>query len=250
MLLVDHPTGNYRFLPGILPYSCGVVSQPGFEIVHVALQEPIPYLAGFTNVAAFLDRENRPKTALCAMELRSPRPFTFAGFAEFNAAYAELLRQWGVFVNGMNPIARTNVAPVLSPPAEPALYAFSFTKPVAEACPPTFVVAGAGELPEGKLDRESIIALSDISPQGLRTKAEFVLDLMQNRRSGLGVPGDAVTAIDVYTAHDAHHLLVGPLLQRLPAGRRIGVQWHYTRPPIEDIEFEMDLRGVRTELRI
>ena len=37
MALIDHPTGNYRFLPGIAPYSCGVVSAPGYEIAHVIL---------------------------------------------------------------------------------------------------------------------------------------------------------------------------------------------------------------------
>jgi len=29
-----------------------------------------------------------------------------------------------------------------------------------------------------------------------------------------------------------------------------GIRWHYTRPPITEIEFEMDLRGVRTELHL
>ena len=38
MPLVDHPVGNYRFLPGIAPYSCGVVSAPGYEIVHVLVR--------------------------------------------------------------------------------------------------------------------------------------------------------------------------------------------------------------------
>ena len=38
MSLTDHPTGNYRFLPGIAPYSCGVVSSPAFEIVQVTFQ--------------------------------------------------------------------------------------------------------------------------------------------------------------------------------------------------------------------
>jgi hypothetical protein len=28
------------------------------------------------------------------------------------------------------------------------------------------------------------------------------------------------------------------------------VHWHYTRPPIEEVEFEMDVRCVRRDLRI
>ena len=85
MPLTDHPIGNYRFLPGIAPYSCGVVSSPGFEIVHVTLQRPVPFRVGFEKIAEYLAAEGRPKAALCAIELRSPRPFSFQGFAEFNA---------------------------------------------------------------------------------------------------------------------------------------------------------------------
>lgn len=250
MPLIAHPTGNYVFLPGILPYSCGVAASPGSEIVHVTFDSWVPCRQGFEQIARFLSERNRPKTALCAIELRSPAPFSFAGFAEFNAGYAETLREWGVFVNGMNPVARTNVAPELSPPTEPVFHAFSFTQPAEDSVSPTFVVAGAGELPEGKLDRESIVALGDITSAGVRTKAEFVVGLMEQRLAGLNVDHRWVTAIDIYTVHPLDPLLADPLLNRLTAGRRDGVRWHYTRPPIMEIEFEMDLRGVRQELRL
>lgn len=250
MPLVPHPSGNYLFLPGIDPYSCGVVAAPGFEIVHVTFDQPPPYRSGFERIAGFLQQQQRPQTALCGIELRSPRPFTFTGFAEFNAGYARILRDWGVFVDGVNPVARTNVAPEQSPPGEPVLFAFSFTRPIQDTARPTFVVAGGGELPDGKLDRDSIVALSDVSARGLKQKADFVVGLMEQRLNGLQVAGEFATAIDVYTVHPIDALLTDPLLNRLTAGRRIGVQWHYTRPPIIDIEFEMDVRGVRTELRI
>ena len=51
MPLTDHPAGDYRFLPGIAPYSCGVVSAPGFEIAHVTLHRPAPYGHGFDPAA-------------------------------------------------------------------------------------------------------------------------------------------------------------------------------------------------------
>src|SRR5580693_7880442 len=103
MPLIDHPFGHYRFLPGIAPYSCGVVAAPGFEIVHVTLQQPIPYRDGFDRIAKLLRVEKRPKAALCGIELRSPRPYSFAGFAEFNKGYAAILENWGLFVDGINP---------------------------------------------------------------------------------------------------------------------------------------------------
>ena len=119
MPLVEHPLGNYRFLPGIAPYSCGVVSSPGFEIVHVTFQRPLPYRSGFEQIEKALVANDRPKAALCGIELRSPKPYTFPGFAAFNAEYAAILKDWGVFVDGVNPVARTNVAPVILPPTEP-----------------------------------------------------------------------------------------------------------------------------------
>lgn len=249
MPITDHPTGNYRFLPGIAPYSCGVVSSPGFEIVHVTLQRPIPYRDGFARIAEFLAAEARPKAALCAIALRSPRPFSFQGFADFNAEYAAILQGWGLFVDGVNPVARTNVAPVINPPSEPVLYGFSFTRPCSIHGPPTFVVAGAGELPEGFLSREHIIALGNTSPEGLAIKARFVMDLMESRLRGLGVDWPQVSTVNVYTAHSLTSLLPEVILSRIgPAGIH-GATWHFSQPPISEIEYEMDLRGTRTELR-
>jgi hypothetical protein len=115
MPLIPHPQGQYLFLPGIAPYSCGAVSAPGFEIAHVTLHRPTPYRQGFDLIENHLEREGRPKAALCGVELRSPRPFTFQGFAEFNAEYASMLKDWGLFVDGINPVARTNVAPGVKP---------------------------------------------------------------------------------------------------------------------------------------
>jgi hypothetical protein len=249
MRLVDHPTGNYRFLPGIAPYSCGAVSSPGFEIVNVTFQLPVPYRMGFERIASMLSEQGRPKTALCAIALRSSRPYTFQGFADFNADYASILESWGVFVDGINPIARTNVAPVVSPPPEPVLYGFSFTRPCPSNHPPTCVVAGAGELPEGILARDDIVALGDTSPRGLATKARFMMDLMENRLRGLGLDWAMVTMANVYTAHSITELLPTVILNRMAAAGIHGVHWHFSRPPIEEVEFEMDLRSTRTELR-
>lgn len=248
MPLTDHPTGNYRFLPGIAPYSCGAVASPGFEIVHVSFRRPVPYRRGFERIAAFLAAEDCPSSALCGIELRSPRPMTFAGFAEFNADYARILESWGVFVAGVNPVARTNVAPVVDPPSEPVMYAFSFTKPGTDETYPTFVVAGGGELPEGVLNREGIVSHRDVSPQGLAAKTRFVMDLMENRLRGLGVDWSLVNAVNVYTAHSLTSLLPELIMGRIgPAGIH-GIRWHFSRPPIEEIEYEMDLRGTRLDV--
>jgi len=250
MPLVDHPTGDYQFLPGIAPYSCGVVSKPGFEIVQVTFAQPVPYLDGFKRITHFLSLQGRERAALCGVSLRSPKPYSFAGFGEFNALYAAVLKHWGLFVDGVNPVARTNVAPVVGAPAEPVLYGFSFTRACAAELPVTFVVAGAGELPEGKLARPDIVALGDITPAGLVTKARFVMDLMESRLQGMGVDWSTVSEINVYTAHSLTPLIGDTVLKRVGPTAIHGAHWHFSRPPIDDIEYEMDVRGVRTELRI
>lgn len=250
MPLIEHPNGNYRFLPGIAPYSCGVVASPGFEIVHVTLSQPIPYRDGFERMARYLDEHDRPPAALCAIALRSPQPFTFDGFNEFNLEYAALLRAWRIFVDSVNPVARTNVAPVVHPPAEPSLHSFAFTRPGSASQRPTFIVAGAGELPEGVLAREGIVALGDTTPAGIEVKARFVMDLMESRLHGLEADWSDVSTVNVYTAHPLASLLPEVILGRANPPGINAVSWCYSRPPIEEIEFEMDLRGVQREQRI
>ena len=243
MPLIPHPQGDYLFLPGISPYSCGVVSAPGFEIAHVRFRLPVAYRRIFDRIEQHLKDQGRPKVALCGIELRSPRPFTFSGFAEFNAGYAKILEDWGLFVDGINPVARTNVAPEVDPPSEPVLFGFSYTRPCDPSLPPTFVVSGAGELPEGVLAHEAIIRVGDTSSEAMIKKASFVLDLMETRLHGLGADWSGVTAVDIYTVHALERILPEVILKRIGTAGVLGVRWFFSRPPIMGIEFEMDLRG-------
>ncbi|WP_152051653.1 2-amino-5-chloromuconate deaminase CnbZ [Tautonia marina] len=250
MSLLNHPTGGYRVLPGIAPYSRGVVSAEGFEIVHVTLERPLPETEGFARIREHLAQEGRPVTAVCGIELRSPRPFSFDGFAAFNASYAAVLNEWGVFVGDVNPVARTNVAPEVEAPESPSFYGFSYTRACERSLPPTFVVAGAGELPEGILEESAIVRRGETDADAIAEKARFVMDLMEERLRGLGVGWDGVTAADVYTVHPAVELLPDVILKRMGAAAIHGVRWFYSRPPIVGIEYEMDVRGVRSEIRL
>src|SRR5262249_1505738 len=105
------------------------------------------------------------------------------------------------------------------------------------------------ELPEGVLEDSGIVAAGDTSASGMATKAAFVLDLMESRLRGLGADWERVSAVDIYTVHPLDPLLPN-LLSRLGPATLHGLHCHCTRPPIERIEFEMDLRGVHTELRL
>jgi hypothetical protein len=244
---IENPKGGYAFLKGISPYSAGVAASPGFEIEHVRLDPALPLKRGFDAIAAHLVTRGRPHQALCAIELRSPRPFTFQGFNQFNATYVTILKSWEILLDGVNPVARTNVAPEVLPPPEPALYGFSITVP-SQIKTPTFVVAGAGELPEGSLDPHDVIRRGETSADALREKARFVMERMSSRLAGLGAGWPQVTATQIYTVHDIHPFLAGEILARMGVAARLGVNWHFARPPIESIEYEMDLRSSRHEV--
>jgi hypothetical protein len=189
----------------------------------------------------------RSKTALCGIELRSPAPFTFDGFAAFNEGYRKLLAEWDILVGDDNPIPRTNVAPVAAAPSEPSLYAFSYTQPGATPAP-SFIVAGAGELKDRAQGPEGIVRHRDTSPDGMREKARFVMAIMQDRLRTLGGDWPRVTAIDIYTAEPIHHLVLDEVLKPAGAAAIHGVHWYPSRPPIRGLDYEMDLRGVAREL--
>ena len=248
-MLAENKRGNYHFLKGIAPYSAGVTAEAGFEIVHVRLSNYVPLRAGFHTVETHLRKAGRPLQAICGMELRSPKPFSFTGFHEFNAGYVDVLKQWDLLVAGMNPIARTNVAPAVNPPAEPTLYGFSYTVR-SSAKRKTFVVAGAGELPEGSLDPHDVVRSGESSAAAIQEKMRFVIGLMEGRLKGLGVSWNDVTVTEIYSVHDIHPFLKIELLERQEQGGAHGLTWHYSQPPIEGVEYEMDLRACATELVI
>jgi hypothetical protein len=241
-MLISNSRGGFSFLRGGSAYSAGVIADPGFTIEHVRFARAIPLEAGFSAVKAHLRAAGRPPASLCAIALRSPEPFSFAGFKEFNAAYVGILKEWEILVDGINPIARTNVAPAIAPPSEPSLYSFAYTRP-AEAASASFVVAGAGELPEGAASPEEIVRFGDTSPDAMAAKAHCVLGLLDGRLRGLGANWEQVTATNIYTVHNVNALLAEQILPHIGAAGQHGVVWHYTRPPIVAIEYEMDLFG-------
>jgi hypothetical protein len=107
-------------------------------------------------------------------------------------------------------------------------------------------VAGSGEAEEGKGDyRDNLIARGDTSTHGLRTKARWVLGEMERRMAALGFDWSQTTTTQVYSVHDFHPFLAEELVRRgaMPGG----LTWHFNRPPVQELEFEMDCRGVAVE---
>ena len=117
--------GGYRYVRGPFQYSNGVAAEPGFAIERVRFARPVPIAEGFGRIEAQRTEIGRPVTSFCACELRSPAPFTEAGFVAFNRIYVGTLERWGIFKNEENPVARSNVCPEINPPPEPSFEAFS-----------------------------------------------------------------------------------------------------------------------------
>ena len=239
------PAGGYRYIPAVFQYSGGVAAEPGFEIVRVRFRDPVPLADGFRRVEEIIQEAGRRLTAFCACELRSPAPFTEEGFRAFNENYAGTLRRWGVMQDDTNPVARSNVCPEIDPPREPSLHAFCFTV-VAQDAAPSFVVAGSGEAVEGKANyRDHMVRYGETSPDAIAEKARFVLGEMERRLGLLGFTWADTTATQVYTVHDLHPFLPAEIVRRGAA--RAGLTWHYARPPVRDLEYEMDCRGISSE---
>lgn len=239
--------GSYRYIPAVFQYSGGVAAEAGFEIERARFQRPVPLEEAFKRIEAHLRSLGRPLTAFCQCELRSPAPFTEEGFRAFNRIYVGTLERWGIFANENNPIARSNVCPAIDPPSAPSFYAFSYTVPARADARASFVIAGSGEAPEGKPNyRDFIVRRGDVSPAGLREKARFVLGEQERRMKLLGFSWRDVTATHVYSVHDIHPLMSTEIIARGAAPG--GATWHYCRPPVVDLDYEMDCRGVAREI--
>lgn len=256
MELRQHPAGNYRFLTGIAPYSSAVIADAGYTLARFEFTSPLPYRQAFREIAAMLERVGRPPQALCAVELRIPAPLSFQGFADFNAEYCAILQDWDTYVDGANPVARTNVAPGVPGIPEPSTFAFTLTLPATDApatlaAPEAFVVAGAGDLhDQADLSPAAIVRPDDTSALAMQEKARTVLQVMEDRLHGIGKTWSDVARTNVYTVEALEPILTTTLLPRLGEAAIQGVNWYYSRPPIAGLAYEMDLRSVGMDMRI
>jgi hypothetical protein len=239
--------GGYRYIPAVFQYSAGVAALPSYEIRRMFLKTPIALKEGFELIGKVLAGAKRPLTALCACELRSPAPLTPDGFKAFNRMYVETLASWGLYGGGNddNPVARSNVCPQFGPPAEPSLYAFSFTVS-AENPLPTFVISGASEARTVDLPYDQkTIRFGETSLDAMREKTTFVMNEVQQRLAVLGVGWKDVSATQAYTIYDFHPFCFDEIVKHGAATH--GLTWHFCRPPVDALAFEIDCRAVSLE---
>jgi hypothetical protein len=245
--VLPFPDGGYRYLKGPFQFSGGVAAEPGFAIERAQFHRPVPLDEGFRAIERHIESLSRPLAALCACELRSPAPFTESGFTDFNRLYVGTLERWGIYRDGANPVARSNICPEIAPPAAPSLHAFSYTMPAPSGTRPSFVIAGVADAAEGKGSyRDRTIRLGDTSAEGLREKARHVLGELERRMQAFGCGWADATAVQAYTVFDLHPVLADDIARRCAISG--GLTWHYARPPVECFDYEMDVRGVAREI--
>src|SRR5262249_5657583 len=137
------------------------------------------------------------------------------------------------------------VCPDIDPPLEPCFYAFSFTAADADGAP-GFVIAGSAETREGSGSySERTIRRGETSPEAMREKARYVLGEMERRLAVLGLGWADHTGPRVYLARVLYPFPAAEI-GRGGAGRA-GLPGHYARPPVQELEFEMDCRSVSRE---
>ena len=248
MTTLEFAAGNYRFIPAVFQYSSGAAADAGYEIERVRFDRLLPLAEGFAQAAHHIKAAGRPLTAFCACELRSPAAFTEDGFRRFNEHYVKTLAEWGVYDGKTNPVARSNVCPEIDPPSEPSFYAFSFTRPNTQATP-TFVIAGSAEARGGPGSYpERIVRYRDVSPEGLKEKVRFTVGEMEERMEMFGFGWKDTSDVQAYTIRDIHPVIADELVRR--GATRSGLTWHFARPPVIDLEYEMDCRRVAREVLI
>ena len=238
---VSEASGNYGYLPssGEPPFCNAVIANVGYEIVRATLECPIPYRAGFELIEQHLGALDRPRQALCGIELRCAEPYTRDDFRAFNVEYAVLLISWGKYGGavGTGTTARTNIAPLLHAPSEQVLFAFSYTLP-STTSRPTFVVSGATG---GRVEE---------SPDAVRQKVSNIVEVLDNRLKEIGVTWELTTETVVYAPENIEAALRSELLPRIGPAVLNGVRWFPGRAPVVGTEIELGTHGVRQELRV
>lgn len=231
--------GDYRFLP-LGQFSSGVRAEPGFALRRVRFLKPLPIAVGLALARSIIEAAGRPAAALAACELRSPLPLPRDEFLAFNDRYLAALLANGFPGHAPFPIGRSNLAPILSPPVEPVLFAVTFTVPARDAGGRDYLISGKPESsPQG------VIGGDDVSDAGMVVKAEFVMAELRARVAELGVDWSAITGAQCYTVRPLEPVL-RTVLADLPLAWG-GLTLVPAHPPVTGLYFEVDIRSVFEE---
>ena len=209
------------------------MADPGFDLVHATFERPLPLDKGLEAAARHLREASRPVQAIAGFELRVATPFTTSGFDEFNRGYVERLKSMGLVVDGLFPATRSNLAGGLAAVSEPSVYGMHYTVPGGRGRP-AYVMSG---VPEEK-------------PADAVSMLESMMQALSSRMAELGARWEDATRIQLYGVDDVQGLLVEHVLRQLGPAAVHGIHWVPSRPPIEGLNLEIDVRAAGAELVI
>ncbi len=237
--------GNFRYLQGG-QFSNGIGAEPGFALRRVRFRTPLPLSEGMAAARVIIEAAGRPPEALGACELRSPLPLPRDEFVAFNERYLAALRANGFHAHAPFPIGRSNLAPIIAPPSTAVLFAVTFTVPAADAGGLDFFISGKPESIQGAPWEQAILGGDDVSPAGMKRKAEYVMKELRARVAELGVDWNRITGSQAYTIHP-----LGPVLETVMGELPLawgGLTLVPAHPPVTGLAFEVDVRAISEEM--
>jgi hypothetical protein len=247
--LTHRPEGNFSFYASSRIYCTGSVADKGYSMANATFRDPLPLAKGFAAIQKHLQGIGRPMAALAGLQLRMAKPLSFDGFGTLSDQYVKLLDKYGIRVGEKASTTRTNVTIDRADiaPKVPSIYAFTYTVPGARSSGrKSFIGSGNGEVKGNS--RKDIIALGKTNANGMRAKAEYVMGQINAQLSDLGVSWSDVNNTSLYTVRTVDSYIEDAILGAMGPAARYGVHWMFTRPPIDEIEFEIDVRGTSQEL--
>ena len=243
-MLDAKPEGNYRFLPstGGMPFCSGVIADAGYEVVRATFESPVPWRRGYELIDGHLKALERPRQALCGLELRCAAPYTWEGFLEFNGKYAEVLSEWGLYGGqvGTGSTARTNIAPSYNAPAEQVMVAFAYTVP-SSTSRPTFVVSGTPAIG---------VRQAEVTADAIREQVAWMVNELEERMKELGVSWNLTTAFIAYTPFDIEPVLRAEVVPKIGSAVLNAIRWFPGHAPVGGGGIEMGTYGVIQEVRV
>jgi hypothetical protein len=90
--------------------------------------------------------------------------------------------------------------------------------------------------------------VAEEKPADLESMLTSIMAVLSARMAELGVKWDDATKTQLYGVDDVQGLLVDHVLRHLGPAAIHGIHWFPSRPPIEGLNLEIDVRSSGTEL--
>jgi len=242
-MLDAKPEGNYHYLPstGVSPFCSGVVADTGYEIVRATFERQVPWRKGYELIDGYLKALGRPRQALCELELRCAAPYTREGFLDFNAKYAAVLSEWGLYGDkyGTGSTARTNIAPSYNAPPEQVMIGFAYTIP-SSISRQTFIVSGT----------PAQVRKGEATDDAIAEQVAWMVNALEERMKELGVSWDLTTDFIAYTPFDIEPWLRSEVVPKIGSAIANGIRWFPGHAPIGGGGIEMGTYGVIQDIRV